>query len=240
MGRKCGMFLIVCSIVCIAISGCNRHSIWNGPAKSVRSVQIDNKGPEVSAECIVTFFDEEDSKYISRHRHTIYPEDMAIKLEADEPEGNFEYCLYKGDFSLINGGSSKNPVALYSSEIARAIVLAVSARGGFLGDKDGVMGDPVSIAGRMYQPIDMYAGDDSPVSQRVYREISSNQIDWVEIRNSDNNALIAARSYNVRNLADSGKVMPSSIDIYNTDSSGRPSNRIMNIEYKSFELLPTM
>lgn len=240
MDRKFGMFLILCSIVCIAISGCLSHSVWNGPAKSVRSVQIDNKGPEVSAECIVTFFGEEDSKYISRHHHTIYPEDMAIKVQADEPEGNFEYCLYKGDFSLINGGSSKKTVALYSSEIARAIVLSVSARGGFLGDKAVVMGDPVSIAGRMYQPIEIYVADDSSVSQKVYREISSRQIDWVEIRNLDNNALIAARSYNVRNLADSGKVMPSSIDIYNTDSSGRPSNRIMNIEYKSFKLLPAM
>ena len=137
MDRKCGMFLIICSIICIAISGCHRHSVWNGPAKSVRSVQIENTGPEVSAECIVTFFGEEDSKYISRHRHTIYPEDMAIKVEADEPEGNFGYRLYNGDFSLINGGSSQNPVALYSSEIARAIVLSVSARGGFLGDKAG-------------------------------------------------------------------------------------------------------
>jgi hypothetical protein len=236
MDRKCGIIFITCCIVCIAISGCLKQEA----AKPTCNIEIEGPGSVISAECIVTFFGEEDSKYISQHHHTIYPEDMAIKIEADEPDGNFEYCLYNGDFSSINGGSSKNPVALYSSEIARAIVLAVSARGGFLGDKAGVMGDPVSIAGRMYQPIDMYAGDDSPVSQRVYREISSNQIDWVEIRNSDNNALIAARSYNVRNLADSGKVMPSSIDIYNTDSSGRPSNRIMNIEYKSFELLPTM
>jgi len=240
MDRKCGIFLIICSIVCIAISGCLKHSGHVGGARSVAKSEFAASGPMISTDCIVTFYDDQSNSYISEQRHRIFPSSSAVMIEATEPEGKYEWGLSNGVFNVMMGDPVKLPVALCSSEIARAIVLAVSARGGFLGDKAGVMGDPVSIAGRMYQPIDMYAGDDSPVSQKVYREISSNQIDWVEIRNSDNNALIAARSYNVRNLADSGKVMPSSIDIYNTDSSGRPSNRIMNIEYKSFELLPTM
>ncbi|MCF7954845.1 MAG: hypothetical protein K9M75_03485 [Phycisphaerae bacterium] len=238
MDSKFGIIFITCCIVCIAISGCLTQQ--REVSKPSCDIELETPGCVISAECIVTFFAEEESKYISKHRHTIYPEDTAIKIEADEPGGNFEYCLCNGDYCFINGGSSKTSVTLYTSEMARAIVLSISARGGFLGDKAGLMVDPVSIAGRMYQPIDMSGGDDSRVSQKVYREISSNQIDWVEIKNSENNVLIAARSYNVRNLADSGKFMPASIDIYNTDSSGRPSNRIMNIEYTSFELLPTM
>lgn len=236
MDRKCVLLFLACCIVCIAISGCLSHSEKQILAESVVESQFAATGPKISAECIVTIFDGQVGKYVSEQRHQIFPSSSAIIIQATEPEGEYEWTLSNGVFTTVKGDSSKLPVTLCSHEIAQAIVLSVSASGGFFDDKAGLVLDPTSIAGQMYQPVVIYARDTDPIIQKVYREVSSFLIDWVEVSNSQNNIMVAARSYNVRNLSGSDKLMPASIDIYNTDSSGRPADRIMQIEYKSFEI----
>ena len=231
MERKRGILFLTCCIVCIVVSGCQQ-----GPAKQVPEPIIFS-GPEITAKCIVTYYDDQGSRYISQQQHTIYPEDSVIRIKTHEPEGHFEWMLNKGVYTIISGDPSKLPVLMCSREIAQAIILSVSARGGFLGERDGIMLDPVSIAGQMYQPIIMYARQGGAITQKVYREISSNKMNWVEINNSNKKLLIAARSYNLRKLPDSDKLFPASIDIYNTDSAGRPADRIMKIDYTSFGLV---
>jgi len=191
-------------------------------------------GPGISAESIVTFYDGKDSKYISQQRHTMYPADSVIMIEANEPEGDFGWTLADGVFTSQACGDSSIPAGMCTGEIARAILLSVSARAGFLNEKNGLMLKPISIAGQIYQPIVMNSSDDGPVTEKVYREVSSYKMDWVEIGNSEEKVLIAARSYDLRDIPDSDKLMPTSIDIYNTDSSGRPSDRIMKIEYQTY------
>lgn len=229
MDRKYGILLLVCCIVCIVISGCTSPSSGEKTAADMTE-EVVFTGPEISADCVVTFYDEKGSKYYSGQQHTIHPEDLAIKIRANEPEGCFEYTLYGGNFTANTDNK------LCSSKIARAIVLAVAAKGGFLGDKAGIVEDPVSIAGRMYQPVVLDISDSSAAIQKIYREVSSNQIDWVEIKDLKENALIAARSYNLRKISDSDILMPASIDIYTTDRYGRPADLIMKIDYKSFTL----
>jgi hypothetical protein len=236
MDRKCVLLFLACCVVCIATSGCRSHPEKQIPAEPVVESQFVATGPKISAECLVTIFDGQVGKYVSEQRHQIFPTSSAIIIQATEPEGEYEWTLSNGVFKTVKGDSSKLPATVCTHEIAQAIVLSVSARGGFLNDKAGLVLDSISIAGQMYQPVVIYARDTDPVIQKVYREVSSFLIDWVEVNNSQNNIMVAARSYNVRNLSGSDKLMPATIDIYNTDSSGRPADRIMKIEYKSFEL----
>lgn len=233
MSRSFGFLFLACCIVLVSVSGCQRRSADVISAESAPQLQIEHIGGEISAECIVTVFDDNGSGYVSQQRHTIYPEASAINIQATEPEGDFEWSLSDGVFTVVKGDSSKLPVILSSNEISEAIVLTIAARGGFLGDKGGQLLDPISIDGQMYQPMVI----DGSNNKKIYRDVSSFDIDWVEIGNSKNNVLYAARNYNIHKFENTDKLMPTSIDIYNTDKNGRPLDRIMKIEYKSFGLV---
>lgn len=239
MSRSFGFSFLACCVVFVSVIGCQKRSAGVNPAESVRQAMVDKHvtGCEISAECIVTFFDSNGSRYVSQQQHTIYPEDSAIIIKATEPEGDYEWVLLNGVFTVAKGDSSKLPVTVCSNEIAQVIVLSISASGGYLGDKAGELFDPVSIAGRIYRPIVIYGGDNPSITKKVYRDASSFEIDWVEIANSSNNTVYAARNYNIRNLSETDKLMPTSIDIYDTDKDGRPSDCIMKIEYKSFGIV---
>lgn len=230
---RCFGFLFLACCVVFSVSGC----VSTGGGENVGSSsqgQLALMGPAISADCIVTFFDGQGSKYISQQHHTIYPQVSAIKVEAAEPEGNFQWELFNGVFKTVRSGSSKSPVTLCSNEIARAIILTVSAKGGFLDDNAGTLLEPMSIAGQVYQPVVLYSVDHDPIKLKIYRDVSSHKVGWVEVGSSK--ALLAARGYNPRNFKGSDKIMPTSIDIYDTDKDGRPSDRIMKLEYNTYSI----
>jgi hypothetical protein len=246
MVRSYGFLFLACCVILVSASGCQNGLGGTKVVDTITQKQLALLGTEITADCVVTFFDDQGGKYISQQHHTIYPQSSAIKIETAEPEGDFEWLLLNGIFTTVKSGSSKSPVTLSSEEIAHAITLSVSSKGGFMSDKSGVMLDTISISGQVYQPIvihtavidtpEVQAGPVSPVKLKIYRDISSDQIDWVEVGNSSKTILYAARSYNLRSFKDTDKFMPTSIDIYNTDKDGRPSDRIMKVEYKSYRL----
>ncbi len=233
MVRFCGFLFLACCVV-FSVSGCVSSS--GGAKKPVFAdqEQLALLGTEISADCIVTYFDEQGSKYVSEQHHTIYPQAMSITVTAVEPEGDFQWSLLNGVFSTVSRGSSNSSVTLCSNEIAHSIVLNIAAKGGFLGDETGIMLDPVSIAGQVYQPIVLHSGENSLIKQKLYRDVSTNKINWVEVGNSGGNVLYASRGYNVRKIKDSVSFIPTSIDVYNTGKDGRPSDLKMKIEYKTY------
>jgi len=233
MGRNIRIFVTIFFVLCIAASGCYKRSAVKKPAESL-VVNIEHAGAVISADCLVTFYEGKENRYVSQQKHTIYPA-AGIKVQADEPEGHFEYVLANGVYSSLKDPSA-TPVALCTSQIARIIELTVSAKGGFIEQMGRSPQESVSIAGRMYQPVLVDNSQNSSVKLKVYRELSSKRIEWVEVNDTTENVLIIARCYNIRKLGDGKKVIPTAIDIYDTDSSGQPANRIMNIEYKSFAL----
>jgi hypothetical protein len=237
MGRRFGLLLLSCCVVFVSVSGCQRHSVDALPDSAISNEQAEVFGSRIAADCLVTVFDEQGVKYISQQHHIVYPGNSAMKIQAKEPEGDFEWHLIDGVFTVVKGDTSKLSVTLCSKEIAQAILLTISARGGFIDDQAGVILESISIAGRIYQPILIYAEDGNPLVRKVYRDIRTFDIDWVDVGNTSNDVLKTAKGYNDREIAKSDKFMPTSIDIYDTDKDGRPSDRIMTIEYNSFGLI---
>jgi hypothetical protein len=236
MVRKFGFLFFICSIV-VSLTGCQWRSLSNRSAGAISNKQMKSLGSELSADCIVTIFGENGKKYITSQHHRIFPSQSAIIIEASEPQGQFQWDLINNAFATVKGASLDLPITVCDNEIAQAILLSVSAAGGFLGDQSGVMLNTTSIAGRIYQPIVTFSADSSPITLTVYRDTSSYDIDWVDVANSDSGILYAARNYNLRQIPDSDKLMPTSIDIYNTDKDGKPSDLVMTIDYNSYSLL---
>ena len=218
-----------------SVGGCG---VFSGSRSAKRPIElVTYPGSHIDAECIVTFFAEDGSKYISRQKHIFYPLESAIVITANEPEGFYAWTMAKGDFKTLGPDyPAEMPYEICSSEISHAITLSMLAGGGFLDDVSGLRLEPKSISGQWYQPIQLLKADLGTIKQMVHRNLSTGEIEWVEIENPDNGAVIAGRSYNRRALRDSDITLPTAIDIFNVDKYGRPSGRIVKIDYKSLQL----
>ena len=230
---KFGKYVLISALfLMIFLTGCETVN-QNELAMEKASIT----GPTLKAQCLVTVFDDTGNKYFTTQKHKIYPQDQKIIITASEPEGDFTWGLNKGNFFLKNTNNAveQPKFKVCSHGIAQTVLLAVSAAGGFLDDHSGLIGEPLSISGQMYEPVIVFANAASPVAQIVYRQQVTHKIDWVKVENETAKSALAGRCYNLREIKNTDKHIPTSIDIYNTDKNGRPADRIMHLEYSSIE-----
>ncbi len=231
MKNYCKIIVFLACAAALSVSGC-------GSSSAKKPIILpEYPSSHIDAQCVVTFFAKDSSRYISQQKHIFYPAESAMVITANEPEDYYAWTLEKGDFRALGlGYPPQIPYQICTREISDAISVSMFACGGFLDNVSGLRLEPKNISGQWYQPVQLLNAGLSPVIQTVYRNISSGEFEWVQIKNTENNTAIAARSYNRRVLGDSDITLPTAIDIFNVDKYGRPSDRIVKVDYKSLQL----
>lgn len=232
------MFLLMGSAF-FYVSGCLRSVEQQASVEIVRAEEEAAKacggGERIEAKCIVSFYSDDGSKYISEQQHTICPVSESITIVAKEPQGSYIWELSGESFGILKGTAKSGsvPKASIDRGIAKIILTSLLAGGGFITESDGLRLEPAKIEGQWYQPIELGSGPSkSWALVRLYQNMGSKKIDMVKLKDSEQKLLLIARSYNYRWIEEIGKNLPTKIDVFDTDNKGFPERRLLQIDYQ--------
>ncbi len=192
-------------------------------------------GESIAAQCVVSFYSSNGSKYISEQQHMICPVSETITILADEPQGSFIWELSGDSFGILKGTarSGSVPKAVINRAMAKIILTSLLAGGGFTLESEGLRLDPAKIDGQWYQPIEFRLGlPNSWAWLRLFQNMDSMKIDMVKLEDAEQRIVLIARSYNYRWIGEIGKSLPTKIDVFSTDNKGFPLQRLLQIDYQ--------
>lgn len=196
-------------------------------------------GESIAAQCVVSFYSGNGSKYISEQQHKICPVSETITILADEPQGSFIWELSADRFQILKGTSRSvsTPKASINRVTAKIILTSLLAGGGFTPESEKLLLEPAKIDGQWYQPIELRSGPpNSWALLRLFQNMDSMRIDMVKLEDVEQKILLLARSYNYRWISEIGKNLPTKIDVFSTDNKGFPLQRLLQIDYQQIEV----
>ena len=178
-------------------------------------------------------FGEED---YTQQQHIIGPKQDMFAVISDEPEGKVKYKLAGEAFSVVAepAGGVK---AGYNRQVARAVLSCFSAGAGF--EKDGLKqeGLPVKIDGQAYRVLYKPAAEGKELVVRYFENPDTWVIERVTVENGSTGEVVLAVGYNHRNVKKLGGSAPTKIDVYSSNQKQSKKTRLLQIDYKSLEML---
>jgi len=181
-GFRFAIWLIV--VAAFVVSGCQqRHRVpaERGPQKDVSATEpnieplvfiadyaseaieatggmdVWMKTKKLELDGVVTFFEPDDSLYLTEHHFEIYPWLNSIKVSAQEPLSRFVWQLSEGRFNVLEGDEKSDvaPRVVTYRDYADAILNAITAPLRFLDVSVGFIKEPgpVKMEGQWYYPI---------------------------------------------------------------------------------------
>ncbi len=232
------MFLLI-GLTFLYVSSCRTYLEKQTSADAVSPAEEVPKacgsGESIAAQCVVSFYSGNGSKYISEQQHMICPVSETITILADEPQGSFIWELSGEDFGILKdtARSGSVPKASINRAMAKIILTSLLAGGGFTLESEGLRLDPAKIDGQWYQPIEFRLGlSNSWAWLRLFQNMDSMKIDMVKLEDAEQKIILIARSYNYRWIAEIGKSLPTKINVFSTDNKGFPLQRLLQIDYQ--------
>ncbi len=232
------MFLLI-GPVFFHVSSCQRYvekqTSADGAGPAEEAPKACGIGESIAAQCVVSFYSGNGSKYISEQQHMICPVSETITILADEPQGRFIWELSGDSFGILKGTarSGSVPKAGINRAMAKIILTSLLAGGGFTLESEGLRLDPAKIDGQWYQPIELRLGlSNSWAWLRLFQNMDSMKIDMVKLEDAEQKIILIARSYNYRWIEEIGKNLPTKIDVFSTDNKGFPLQRLLQIDYQ--------
>jgi hypothetical protein len=221
------------------VSSCQRYVEKQTSGDAVSPAEEASKacssGESIAAQCVVSFYSGNGSKYISEQQHMICPVSETITILADEPQGSFIWELSGDSFQILKGTveSGSVPKAGINRAMAKIILTSLLAGGGFTLESEGLRLDPAKIDGQWYQPIEFRLGPPSSWAWlRLFQNMDSMKIDMVKLEDAEQKILLIARSYNYRWIDEIGKSLPTKINVFSTDNKGFPLQQLLQIDYQ--------
>jgi hypothetical protein len=237
------IFKLICPVAALlAVAGCHKAAPQK-PAEPVVKVltipefarpAVEALGGEkawsqtqaIIGECVVKLY-KQDGTYITSQLHAIYPWSDSIRIVDNEPQGRFEWRLFRDDWMLLSGSHSEArqlPQPLQSKYTAEAIwsLMAPPARIAELAQPSSAT--PVMINGVWYTPIKLEG------KRTYFQNRSTGVVDVFLIPTAVGN-YIMARGYDYRAILDTMVVIPQKIEIFESNASAAPGRRIMEFTY---------
>jgi hypothetical protein len=191
-------------------------------------------------DCVVTFYKQDGSFYLTEHKYRIEPWSDSIWISACEPQYKFVWHLSGDKFSIFEGAerTSPLPVALDAQHFAEAILNITTAPVRFLDRpfKFTEGPDPVKIEGRWYHPIErnrILASDLSYWSKVIfYQDRDTSLVDMVWFAASGEEKFLMVRGYDYNKAKEQGVSVPAKIEIFETDAAARPQQCLVKIDLK--------
>jgi hypothetical protein len=216
-----------------AIEAAGGWNAWTG----MRELQLD---------CVVTFYQPDDSFHLTEQHHVVYPWSNSIQISAREPQGTFAWQLSKGKFDVLqdSGQSHALPVVIGSSHFAEMILSIITIPARFLDESAGFSKEATAlkIQGQWYYPITRQsrpiAGAElelepaRPLSKAVfYQDRDNSLVDMILFDYMSGDDFLAVRGYDYTEVEKEGVRVPVRIEIFKADAGGNLHERLVKIDY---------
>ena len=199
------------------------------------------KTTQLQIDCVVTFYQPEGSFYLTEQHYEVYPWLNSIQISADEPQGTFVWQWSQGKFDVLKGTGQIDalPKAVPSCCFAEVILDIITAPVRFL---DGSVefsesSDPVKIQGKWYYPIKrqekVFA---ARISEAVfYQDRDSSLVNMIRLSCTGTElarerTVQYVRGYDYKEVEKTGLLVPTRIEIFETDARDRSQNRLVKID----------
>ena len=196
---------------------------------------------KLQLDCVVTFYQPDGSFYLTEQHYEVNPWLNSIQISADESKGAFVWELSGGRFNVLRGAGQIDALsnAVPSRCFAEVILNIITAPARFL---DGSVefnkqSNPVKIQGKWYYPIDRQNKDAAArTSEAVfYQDRDSSLVDMIRLACSNTGAargktIQYVRGYDYREVEKTGLLVPTRIEILETDARDRSQKRLVKID----------
>ena len=206
---------------------------------------------ELPLDCVVTFYQPDDSFYLTEQHHVVFPWSNSIQISAREPQGTFVWQLSRGQFDVLQGGGQIDglPVEIGSSHFAEMVLSVITIPVRFLDAsvEFSKASTGLKIQGQWYYPITRRSkpvvGAElepaRPLSKAVfYQDRDSSLVDMLVFADISGEKFLAVRGYDYTEVVHMGSQgekegvrVPSRIEIFRTDARGGLQERLVKIDY---------
>ncbi len=198
------------------------------------------KTKQLQLDCVVAFYQPDDSFYLTEQRYEVYPWSNSIEISAVEPKGGYVWKLSKGQFSVLEGTKRFDgfPVALEAGSLAELILNIVTAPIYFMDASVSFdqQTNPVQIQGQWYYPMNRISKSDKFMSVAYfYQNRDNSMVDVISFPRIDGVNSLVVRGYEYHAVEKNGIIIPSNIEIFVTDSEGEPTKRLARIDCRKIE-----
>jgi hypothetical protein len=199
------------------------------------------KTTQLQLDCVVTFYQPDGSFYLTEQHYDVHPWLNSIQISADEPQETFVWQWTEGKFDVLKGDGQIDalPKAVPSCCFAEAILYIITTPVRFL---DGSVefsksSDPVRIQGKWYYPIKrqekVFAGR---ISEAVfYQDRDSSLVNMIRLSCTGTGMVLDrtlqyVRGYDYQKVEKAGPLIPTRIEIFETDARDRSQKRLVKID----------
>lgn len=195
------------------------------------------KAEKLEFKCVVTFYQPDDSFYLTEQRHEIHPLTNSIRISAEEPQGKFVCELSKGRFRVLEKAKHLDvlPPMAVNRCFAEAILCITTAPVRFLDRPVEFIwsSEPAKIEGRLYYSIERIGIDKGRMWPRAvfYQDRDSSLVDMIWFADVGKEKFLAVRGYNYMEVQKGGILVPTKIDMFSTSASGALGRRLVEIHY---------
>ena len=199
------------------------------------------KTTQLQLDCVVTFYQPDGSFYLTEQHYEVHPWLNSIQISAGEPQGAFVWRLSNGQFNVLRGAGQIEalPKTVPSRCFAEVILSIITAPARLL---DGSVefskqSAPVKIQGKWYYPIDRQNKDAAArISEAVfYQDRDSSLVDMIRLACLNTGAarektIQYVRGYDYQEVEKNGPLVPTRIEIFETDARDRSQKRLVKID----------
>jgi hypothetical protein len=190
---------------------------------------------KLERECVVTYYKPDGSFYLTEQHHEIYPWSNAIRISAQEPQGEFVWQLSVDGFNILQAVTPWVLRPEYQmQDVLRAVLDMTTAPVRLLDSTGLVKGpDPVKVQGLWYHPIERVGGGKPRLPKTVfYQNIESGLVDMIWFAGVAERKFLAARAYDYGKAREQQVLVPGKIEIFEADAKGVLQRRLVKIDFK--------
>jgi hypothetical protein len=190
-----------------------------------------SKAGQVISECVVTFYNQDGTHYLTEQIHSITPLSNTIDVIAQEPEGAVKWSLSGGQLTGENGKAFL-PKKLSAKGFVDA-VLKINNAPLILMDRNLVFekrADAEKIEGVWHFGI-VQAADKNWSEVVFYQNRDNSLVDMVWLADKDERSFFLVRGYNYGEVEKGGIHLPDRIEIFKTDSTGTVISKLAKVDY---------
>jgi hypothetical protein len=195
---------------------------------------------------VVTFYQPDGSFYLTEQQYEINPWLNSIQISADEPKETVVWEWSEGKFDVLKGTSRIDALskAVPSCCFAEAILDITTAPVRFMDFtvKFTNNSDPVRIHGKWYYPIQRQEKVfTSRVSEAVfYQDRDSSLVNMIRLSCTGTGFAIDrkvqyVRGYDYKKVEDTRLLVPTRIEIFESDARDRTQKRVVKIDCHTIE-----
>ena len=199
------------------------------------------KTTQLQLDCVVTFYQPDGSFYLTEQQYEVHPWLNSIQISDDEPKGTLVWQWSSGKFDVLHGPGQIDalPKAVPSCCYAEAILDIITAPVRFLDFtvKFAKSSEPVRIQGEWYYPIQRQEKVfTSRVSEAVfYQDRDSSLVNMIRLSCTGTGFALDrtvqyVRGYDYKEVEKTGLLVPTRIEIYETDARDLNQKRLVKID----------